>query len=73
MVTATTLTNDLGKAGEQAYLASRLPAVVELLKSPHSQIVNPMMDAIAAAVRQHKGPVPDQNLLRDTLTLSARA
>jgi hypothetical protein len=66
-ITATPLTHDLGMAGVHTYMASRLPAVVELLKSPHSQIVNPMMDAITAAVHRNKGPVPDQNLFRDTL------
>ena len=64
---ATPLTHEMGRAGVDVYLASRLPRAVELLKSPHSQIVNPMMDAIAAAIHRHKGPVPDQNLLRDAL------
>lgn len=66
-IAATPLTHDIGTAGVDIYLASRLPRTVELLKSPHSQIVNSMMDAIIAAIEKHKKPLPDKNLLRDAL------
>ena len=64
--TATPLTAQMGRAGTEAYLASRLPRAVELLKSPHSRIVNPMMDAIADSVERDPahgdrvGEVPHQ-------------
>jgi hypothetical protein len=67
--TATPLTGRMGRAGTEAYLASRLPRAVELLKSPHSRIVNPMMDAIAAAIHRRRAPAPDAVLRRDALRI----
>ena len=46
----TPLTKPLGRAGSEAYEASELIWKVEEIKSPHSLIVSPMMDAIAASL-----------------------
>ena len=61
------LARDVGMKGFDAFMASRIAAAVEVLKSPSSLIVNPMMDAIAAAVARHDGPTPDNLLFRNTL------
>jgi len=56
-----------GMLGVEAYLASFLGRMVELLKSPHSQTVNPVMESIVLALVRAKEPVPDFYLLRNTL------
>jgi len=62
----TPLTRPVGEAGLETYLRSRLACEVEQLKSPHSVIVNPLMDAVAAAIKKRSSLPPDE-LLRDVL------
>lgn len=66
---ATPLTYGMGMTGFDAYLASKLPAAVEQIKSPYSRIVNPLMDAIAAAIARHKRPLRDKELFRNALRI----
>ena len=68
-INANPLTKRLGFSGVDTYLYSRLPCCVELLKSPHSVTVNPLMDAIAAALLKHKSPISDDELFRDALRI----
>lgn len=66
-IQATPLSYKVGKLGVEIYLASRLLRAVELLKSPFSQIVNPMMDAAVMALLRRRGSLPKPKLLRDAL------
>lgn len=66
-IQATPLSRRVGKLGVETYLASRLLRAVELLKSPHSLIVNPMMDAAIVALVRRRGPIPKDEMLRDAL------
>lgn len=67
MLQATSLSHKVGKFGFETYSASRVLRAVELLKSPHSLIVNPMMDAATVALLRRREPVPKTEMLRDTL------
>jgi hypothetical protein len=64
---ATPLSHKVGKLGVEIYFASRVLRAVELLKSPHSQIVNPMMDAATLALLRRRQPLPKSEMLRDAL------
>ena len=64
LVAESPTTKNLGQLGTKAFLASRLVMEVELLKSPHSQSVNPMMDAIALTLLRSKQPVSTEDLLK---------
>ena len=66
---ATPLTVEVGRIGGQLYAASRLVLAVELAKSPHSQTINPMMDAIARALAKQRGPLSDELMLRNALRI----
>jgi hypothetical protein len=54
---------EMGRLGQQAYDASHAARRVALLQSPHSQIVNPMMESIVVALQRAKAPL-DQEALR---------
>jgi hypothetical protein len=70
------LMQKVGLRAIEAYLASLAARKVELLKSPHSLRVNPMMDAVVMALLK-KGTVPKDRLFREALKvhlpLSGRA
>ena len=55
---ATPLSQKVGKLGVEIYFASSLLRAVELLKSPHSLIVNPMMDVATVALFRRREPLP---------------
>ncbi len=59
----------LGGTGWEALMASRLPMQVALLQSPHSLIVNPMMEAVAAALRDRGKPTSEAVLLRRSVAI----
>jgi hypothetical protein len=60
------LMRKVGRDGVDVYLASRLAQRVEVLKSPSSEVVNPMMDAIVLALLK-KGAIPQERLFREAL------
>lgn len=60
------LMQKVGYLGVETYLASLIARRVEVLKSPHSLIVNPMMDAIALALLK-KGELPKERMFREAL------
>lgn len=61
------LARSVGMKGIETFYASRIAAAVEVLKSPSSLIVNPMMDAIAFAILKNSGLTANNLLLRNTL------
>lgn len=67
LIAVSPLTRRMGELGVEIYYRSHLPMRVALAQSPHSMVVNPMMEAMAAAVARHTAPLPDELLLRDTL------
>lgn len=64
---ATPLSVEVGRIGGKLYAAARLVLAVEAAKSPHSQTVNPMMDAIALAVSKSRTPLSDDLLFRNAM------
>lgn len=62
----TRLTREVGRFGQTAYNASLLARSIEEIKSPHSLVVNPMMDAIAGALAK-RGSIVDAELPRETV------
>lgn len=61
----TRLTREVGRFGQKAWNASCLARGIEEIKSPHSLVVNPMMDAIAGALVK-KEVIADAELPRET-------
>lgn len=67
-ISGSPLMQKVGYVGVELYAATHLPRRVEALKSPHSLIVNHLMDAIAAALAK-KGPLPKERMFREALKI----
>lgn len=59
----------MGLLGLRAYYASRLARAVAALQSPHSIVVNQLMECMALALAKTTKPLPEQDLERDTLRI----
>jgi hypothetical protein len=57
----------VGSKGQALYYASILARDVALLQSPHSQIVNPMMEAIAHVLSAKRSPTAEDKLLDESI------
>lgn len=62
LIQASPLTRDVGLKGTDAYYSSRLARAVFLLQSPHSLVVNPIMECIASALRGSTAPLYREDL-----------
>ncbi|HEV2596444.1 MAG TPA: hypothetical protein VGU01_14730 [Sphingomicrobium sp.] len=65
------LSRPMGEFGIKTYYASLIARAVEQIKSPHSLVVNPMMEAIIAALANESGPMPEAALAAQAQRLLA--
>lgn len=54
--------HELGVKGVDAYIASTIARRVALLQSPHSLVVNPVMESIVVALTRAKTPMEEEAL-----------
>lgn len=66
------LTHDVGILGLRAYEQSRLAMRVAVAQSPQSLIVNPLMEAVAAALARSRKPMGEATLRRKAVAIHLR-